>query len=449
MGIGGSGMSGVAGIAHELGYIVDGCDVNTESLYLDPLRSKIKIFQGHSVEHTKDKDILIVSPAIYYKYPPESEIRGFEPTLTWQEFLGKYLHKGYEVVAVSGTHGKSTTTALLAQVFTEAGLDPTVMVGAKVPGFGANYRVGKGTIFVTEADEFYDNFLNYSPETIILNNLEFDHPDYFPEIHNLYSSFVKHILSLRGKKILIVNGDSIGVRKLLRKVDLKRNGISLYMYSTRRKEADFYARIIERSAYGTRFIVSQKGTGQKEPYSIKLYGDHNVSNILGVIAVCSLYSIKQDVVRKILASFEGIGRRLELIGKKNGIFIYDDYAHHPTAIKATLSALRQKHPISRIFAVVEPHSYSRTKSLIKYYVSAFNDAYSVTIAPIFKARDKKDFGMTEGKLAGVIDHARVGAFASFEQIATSLPKELKKKDVVVVLGAGNSSELAMMIKDAI
>lgn len=449
MGIGGSGTSAAAGIAHEFGYIVDGCDLNVDSEYLSPLRGKIEIKKGHSDSHIEPGDILVVSPAVYYKYPPEPELSKSRNSMTWEKFSGTYLQKGKEVIAVSGTHGKSTTTALLGLVFAQS-LDPTVVVGAKVKEWGANFRAGKGNVFITEADEFYDNFLNYSPEVIILNNIELDHPEYFGNYRALNKSFIKHITSLHGKKILIANGDNKLVRKLIRRIKPADFGIKVYFYTIRRRKTeDFGAKIISMTPSGTKFVVFYKSSGKKAEFSTRLLGDFNVANIMGVISLASLYGIEPSEVQKVLDTFTGVGRRMELIGEKSGIYVYDDYAHHPTAIAKTIEAVLQRHPISRVFAVVEPHSYSRVKKLIKGYAMAFGAAYSVIIAPIFKARDSETYGMSEEKLASVIENGRVSSFDSFEKVVSSLNKELKKNDVVLVMGAGKSNSLARMIYNAI
>lgn len=451
MGIGGSGISAAAGVAYKFGYKVDGCDLNTDSEYLTPLKGKIEIKKGHSDSHVNPEDILVVSPAVYYKYPPEPELSKCKNSMTWEKFSGAYLQKGKEVIAVSGTHGKSTTTALVGLVFAQS-FDATVMVGAKVKEWKANFRVGKGNIFITEADEFYDNYLNYSPEVIILNNIELDHPEYFGDYRILNKSFTRHITSLHGKKILIANGDNALVRKLIRRISPAKFGIKVYYYTIRpnkRKNEDFRAKITERAPSLVKFRVFYKSTAKKVEFSTRLSGDFNIANIMGVISLSSLYSIEPSVVQKILDSFTGVGRRMELVGERNGIYVYDDYAHHPTAIAKTIEAVSQKYPSSRVFAVVEPHSYSRAKKLIKGYAKAFGSAYSVSIAPIFQARDSETYGMTEAKLASVIENNHVSFFDSFEKVASSLIKELKKNDVVLVMGAGKSNQLARMIYEAI
>jgi len=451
MGIGGAGMSAVAAYALKKGYQVSGCDQDINSPYISKLKDKIDVKEGHSVKHTKDIDLLVVTPAVYFQRPRSEELYEFDNVMTWQTFLGKYLQKRKKVICVSGTHGKSTTTALLSLVFDKAGKRPNVMVGATIPQWKSNFRFRKSKYFITEADEFYDSFLNYTPEAIVLNNIEYDHPDYFRNRNEVIKSFKKHVMSLKMKRILVANVDSEGVRILLKDIKSKNPELKIYTYSIHNRftKVDMVAKIIERAPEGTRFRVKSEKLKLDEEFFIKLPGDFNVSNALGVIILGLLYSVKLDTIKKVLEKFKGIGRRMELLGTPKGVFVYDDYAHHPTAIRETLKAIRQKHPVSRIYAIIEPHSYSRTHTLIKSYIGIFSEAYIVIIAPIFKARDIQKFDMSEQKLAKVIDHERTVIGTSFDQIATNLAKELKPKDVVLVMGAGKSHELTRKILEAI
>ena len=218
MGIGGSGVSGVAVIAHSQGYEISGCDLQTDTPYLVGLKKLgIKIFVGHNENHIHNSDILAVSPSVFFQNSTQPEVtlaKKVNKLITWQNFVGDYLQRGKKLICIAGTHGKSTTTALAGFLFENAKVDPLVVIGANVDKWGGNARIGKGEIFITESDEFYDNFLNYTPETIVLNNIEFDHPDYFKDETMLLNSFAKHIKSLKGGKTLIFNQDSPGIKKL-------------------------------------------------------------------------------------------------------------------------------------------------------------------------------------------------------------------------------------------
>lgn len=432
-------MSAAAALAKAAGFDVDGCDMNTNTPYIEKLKKEISIHGGHSPQHLKDADLLVVTPAVYFDEPKPDELVEAKKAMTWQAFMGQELQNEKEVICVAGTHGKSTTTAMLSMVFEAAKLDPTVMVGATVHNWGANFRIGKSDKFIVESDEFFDSFLNYSPNVIVLNNIEFDHPDYFKSEEQLVESFTKHINSLVGKKVLIANIDSPRVVSLIKGL----KGIKIITYGLANKKSlangksvDYCAEITAKNESGTAFRL------QGENYELSVSGEYNVSNALGVIAVSKLYGIPVTTIKNTLKTFSGIGRRMEYLGEKDGVKIYDDYAHHPTAIRETLLALRQKHPSQKIFAIIEPHSYSRTKALLDQYKNAFVGADDVIIAPIFKARDTETFGVNEESIVEASGHKTAKTIGSFDEITKYISTNTKPNDVVIVMGAGKSYELS-------
>lgn len=433
MGIGGSGMSGVALTAHEMGFEVSGCDLEDQTPYIEKLKKLgIKIYHGHDPNHLNNVDILCVTPAAFFLNPDHPEfVEGKGKNLmTWQAFLGRILQKDKRVICVAGTHGKSTTTSMLSLLLEAAGLDPSAMVGATLPRWGSNCRVGKSDIFVTESDEFYDNFLNYTPDILILNNIEFDHPDYFKDEKQLFESFKKHLLSLKGEKVLIYNQDSPGVTKLLKLLSSgELSALKLHGYSLKNMN-------IKLTSEASEFEF------ENTLYKIKVAGKHNISNALGVIICGRLLGVQTSVIKKSLLLFEGIGRRMELLGTKNGINVFDDYAHHPTAIKVTFEALRQKFPKSKILAIVEPHTFSRTKALLPLYKNVFDDADEVIIAPIFRSRDKEDFGISGQSIVEISNHKKINYLDSYEEIISYSKQNVKNGDVIIVMGAGNSYKLS-------
>lgn len=397
MGVGGSGMAGVSFLASKMGYEVTGCDLETG---------------GHDINHLKNTDLLVVTPAVFYqsaKHPELVEGQRRKIVITWQEFLGKYLHKGKKVICIAGTHGKSTTTAMVGKLLEDAGFDPLVNLGANYKEWKGGARFGKGDYFVTEADEFFDNFLNYHPEIIILNNIEFDHPDYFKSEEQIFESYKKFIGKLTGEKVLIVNSESEGVQKILKEIDTSK--LKVIKYSLNDKNPDL---------------------------NLKVIGKHNVANALGVIALGKYLKIKENVIIKSLEGFGGIGRRMELISGASGVKVFDDYAHHPTAIKATLNALNEKYPESRIWAVYEAHSYIRTKALLTHYKGVFEGADKVVIGPIFKARDNENFGINEESIKKASEHKDVACFDDNSKMFKYLKDNLKSGDIVLVMGAGKS-----------
>ncbi len=422
MGIGGSGVSGVSILAYKEGFRVSGCDLERETPYLPKVKKYISdIYAGHDIKHLEGVDLVVVSPAVFFQnktHPELVKAQKEKKVLTWQEFLGKYLHKDKKVICVTGTHGKSTTTAMVGKLLEDAGLDPLVSLGAKVEKWGGSTRFGKGKYFVTEADEFFDNFLSYHPEIMIVNNIEFDHPDYFKDEESVLISFGRFVDNLRGEKVLIVNGDDPGVKKLLGRPDL--NKFKLIKYHPEKESLGF---------------------------NLKIPGKHNVANALGVVALGKYLGINDSVIEKSLESFTGTGRRMEFIGDNKGIKIYDDYAHHPTAIAATLEGLREIYPKNKIWAVAEAHGFKRTKALIDKYQGVFDQADMVIIGPIFKARDLETFGMSEKSIAKASKHKNALAFDNLNEMFSHLKKNLVSGDIVLVMGAGKSNLWAQKLSE--
>jgi UDP-N-acetylmuramate--alanine ligase len=459
MGVGGSGMSAVAAIAKHQGYKISGCDLQKDTPYMKNIRDlDIPVFIGHSFKHINNADILAVTPAVLYQNKDHPEIaaaRKNKEIVTWQKVLGKYLHRGKEVICITGTHGKSTTTAMAALLFETAKKDPSVVIGAKVTEWGANYRLGEGKIFITEADEFFDNFLNYNPQVVILNNIELDHPDFFKSEEHVLRSFTKFIKKLKGKKILIVNQDSEGNRKLFDILGREfLSTIKVYGYTFQVNplldvSKSMRARILKIAKNYTTFSVDSSFLKLHNHFRLKIPGEHNVANALGVIILAKLYKIETGVIEKSLSSYSGIGRRLELIGTKRGIKVYDDYAHHPTAVFVTIEALRQQFPKQRIWVIMEPHSYSRTKALLGRYKRAFDHADVVVIGPIFKARDSKTFGVSGQSIVDVAEHGDARYIGDLNEIIKLVKKSVKKEDVIVAMGAGESYKWARKIFSSI
>lgn len=406
MGIGGSGISGVAYLASKMGYEVSGCDLEENTAYAK------HIYKGHNPKHLEGIDFLVVSPAIYYQNKNNPELLEGERrriVMTWEEFLGKYLSKDKKVICVAGTHGKSTTAAMAGKLLYDADMDPSVVVGAKVPQWNGNARFGNGPYLIIEADEFYDNFLNYRPEIIILNNIEFDHPDFFGSIEDVFASFEKFVSKLTGEKVLIYNADSEGVCRLLKNINTKN--IKLIPYSLNTSNIDF---------------------------SLKIPGVYNISNALGVIELGIYLGIDKNVIKESIEDFRGIGRRMELISGESKIKVYDDYAHHPTAIKATLEGLRKEYPKAKILAIDEPHGYKRTRALLPEYKGIFDSVNKVIIGPIFQARDELDKSITPQKVAEASCHKNAVGLGSFDEIIDNWKLENGNYDVVIVMGAGKS-----------
>lgn len=454
MGIGGSGISGVASLALAKGYQVTGCDLVDSGTYTRQLAEKgVTITIGHAKEHLVDQDLLVVSPAVYFtskKNPEFLEATKNKKIMTWQKFLGKYLQDGMEVLCVAGTHGKSTTTGLLASILIDAGLNPSVMIGANVPDWGGNMRNGSSKYFITESDEFFDNFLNFTPNAIILNNIEYEHPDYFKNEKQMYESYVKHVNSLVGKKILIINQDSEGNKHLFKLMQLNnRNDLDIYGYTISGNKLfdvtnSWVVSKITKDNESTSFTFFNKRFNRSKRIKMKLLGNHNVSNAMGTVILAECLKIPGQIIKSSISKFTGVGRRVELLGNLNGALLFDDYAHHPTEIQATISVLRQRYPKNKLWIICEPHSYSRTKAVLSQYKTCFSGADRIIITPIFPARDTNTFSMTSDSIVAVAQGGKynIQALESFDLIVKYLKEKVSRNDIVVVMGAGNSTKLA-------
>lgn len=420
MGIGGSALAGVAILAKKYGFEVSGCDLVKETAYSHTLsKFDIKYLVDHDINHLKDVNILAVSPAVLFTTPMHLEIkeaRKRKILMTWQEFLGRYLQKNKTVIAIAGTHGKSTVTAMVGLMMEEGGLDPTVEVGAIVPQWGATVRFGQSKYFVCEADEFNNNFLNYSPGIIIINNLEMDHPEFFRDFDHFLSSFVKFIQKLKKPKILIVNKEDKGVQKLLIKM-------RLWLDKEKVKVVDFY---------------------RGEIFNLQVSGTHNELNARAAMACGKELKIDPKKIKKALESFKGISRRFELIGERKGIKVYDDYAVHPTAVEATLKAARQKYPKQKIWAVFEPHQYSRLRLFLNDFAKSLRLADQIIITAIYPGREKIDPSIKAENLVKKIGR-KAEHLKDFKETIEKISQQAKQDDIIIVLGAGKSYLLSKMI----
>lgn len=407
IGIGGIGISSLAKMAISRGIEVSGVNDEESPKTLNSLReagatiSFQKDFQGLPAQAgLPEADMYVYSDAWLYRGPEiiESARKTGKPVMNYAEALGEFA-KGYKVIAVSGTHGKTTTTAMLAEILVDAGLDPTVIVGSFVKKFGSNFRkglpaqAGKSSYLVVEADEYNRHFLSLNPFITVVLNIERDHLDCFKDLADINSAFDK-LISQSENKI----------------VD--------------------YAKYLE-----------------KVP-KLSVPGVHNRMNAAAALAVSDILNIKEEVARKSLEGFSGTWRRLEKIGEtKEGTIIYDDYAHHPTEIKASLEGLRELYPkgSKKITVLFQPHLYSRTKALFDDFTKSFKEVDQILILPIYFAREAKDESISSEKLAEAImkegDNARVFPdFGSAEKAVLAL--NLSKNDVFVTMGAGEAYKVA-------
>jgi UDP-N-acetylmuramate--alanine ligase len=395
IGIGGIGISALAKMALSRGMEVSGVNDDESPKTLDPLiQAGVTIFYKNNFDKLPEADLYIYSDAWINRGPEilEEAKKTGKQVLSYFEALGIFA-KEYKVIAIAGTHGKTTTTAMVAEIMTEAGLDPTVIIGSFIKKFDSNFRKGNGEYLVVEADEYNRHFLNFNPFITLVTNIEADHLDCYKDLADIQKAFDK-LLSQSENKITEYKKYLAEVPKLL------------------------------------------------------IPGEHNRMNAAAALAVADILNIKEEIAQKSLAQFSGTWRRLEKRGEtKEGIIIYDDYAHHPTEIKASLEALRELYPVGekKITVVFQPHLYSRTKALFNDFAKSFKGADNIFLLPIFFAREDKDDSISSEKLASAIVLAgdRAKAFPSFES-AESFIKELNlgENDIFVTMGAGEAYRVA-------
>lgn len=420
MGIGGSGCQGAAGIALSLGYSVSGCDQNLDRENLVSDLKNLPIHPSHSPAHLENIDLLIFSPAVLAFGSQNREVKEARkrkiPTLTWQEFVGLYLQKDKFVLAVSGTHGKSSTSGFLGFILEKGGFDPTVLLGAKVLDWGKNFRVGKGKYFVIEADEFNNNFFNYKPDIAVILSLEFDHPEFFKDFEQILESFEKFILASAKKTVVVGNVGDNGVAKLIKIISPKVSSLITF-------------------------------DNPDPQIKINLPGSHQLLNATAAFLVASILGISREEILKALNEFKGLERRLELVRIYKGAKIYDDYAHHPTEIEKTIEAAEELYPKNRLIGIFQPHMFSRTKALLPDFVRVLKNSSfdKIVISDIFAAREKNPDGVKSPDLVEAIGDKRVEYMGDLKKVALFLRKFLKKGDVCINMGAGDINKLAKLI----
>jgi UDP-N-acetylmuramate--alanine ligase len=446
IGIAGSGAAGTAVLLQAAGSMVDGCDLDAPSPYTPALDAAgIRYAVGHDPAHLAGVDRVAITPALR-AVPGHVELRAAEeagiPVITWQGLLGELMvSQGRLGLAVAGTHGKSTTTALLGHLLSVAGLDPTVEVGAFVPAWGASVRVGEGAPLLVEADEFGDNFLNYRPAAAIITTIEMDHPDYFADRAAVLDSFERFVLGMLpdarlGGRLLLAVGEDPGVEELLARLPDWEGRVLRYG-----PKGTVAATDVRLEAWGTSFRLFEHS------FEMGLAGEHNVLNATAALALARELGAGLDALADGLRTFAGAGRRMELIADTAGVTVYDDYGHHPTEVRATLAAARQKIGARRLWAVFEPHMYSRTALLFDEFARAFGDADEVMIVDIFPSRDSEEAlqATSAEALADAVERiSAVPTIAVGDVDATTdyLVDHVADGDAVLVMGAGKSYRIA-------
>ena len=442
IGIGGISMSGIAEILHELGAIITGSDMQ-ESKTITNLKNKgVEIVIGENPDLINNADIVVYTAAISEDNSELKRAKELNKELYERaKFLG-IITKNYEhVLCISGTHGKSTTTGMIASCFLEDDKNPTIQLGAFLPKINSNYYVGDKKYFIMEACEYVDSFLSFFPTSEIILNIDDDHLDYFKNMDNVKSSFTKYINLLPENGNLIINNDDENVKSL----NLPNN-INILSYGIQ-NEANVKAQNISYDEFGhPEFDIYFN----KELYlhvKLNVLGNHNIYNALATTCMCIMHNVSKDANIKGLEEYKGVERRFEFIGTyKDNILVYDDYAHHPTEINATLNSAKSI-KCNKNWAVFQSHTYSRTKEHLEEFASVLKNFDNIIIAPIYPAREINIFNIKEDDIVNLIKpfNKNVCYIDSFDKIVDYLKDNLKDNDLVITVGAGPVNEVGLKL----
>ncbi len=432
IGIGGSGMSGIAEVLLNLGYEVSGSDLAMSATVkrLGGLGAAIAI--GHGRENLGEADVVVKSTAVTADNPEvvAARERGI-PVIPRAEMLAE-LMRLRTGIAVAGTHGKTTTTSLLATIFTEAGFDPTVIIGGRLNAYGAGARLGQGEYLIAEADESDGSFLCLSPIASVVTNVDADHLDHYADLAAIDDAFVEFLNRIPFYGVDVVCLDDPGVARLLPRVN---RPVVTYGFG---EKARLRGHLIETGAK-SRFTVSLDGRDLGE-MRLNHPGRHNVLNALGAIGVALEAGIAVPVIAGALARFGGVGRRFEHKGERNGVMVIDDYGHHPAEIRATLATVKSVHPDRRLVIAFQPHRFSRTKALFGEFCTCFGAADVLLLTEIYPASEAPIPGVSGESLAqGIrqVSKTDVSYYRDFAAMEEALPGILRPGDVFVTLGAGS------------
>ena len=444
IGIGGISMSGIAEILVNWGFNVSGSD-RTDSEILHTLeKAGVKIFIGHKAQNVEGSDCVVFTAAINRDNPELIYAKELGiPVIERSDFLGELTRCYQNTIAISGTHGKTTTTSLVSLCFMEAQMDPSIQVGAIIKELNGNYRVGNSENFIIEACEYVESFLKFTPKSEIILNIDNDHLDYYKNIENVKKAFIKYVKLLPQDGHLIINADDSNCLDL--PVYSKASAIK---YGIENDDVDFLAKNIIFNIDGfPEFDVYKLGEFYGH-FELSIPGKHNVLNALACIALCDTYGINKSYIQTAFKKFSGANRRFEFKGTVNGAKVYDDYGHHPTEVLATAKALNNK-KYNKSWVVFQPHTYSRTFNLLDDFAHALLSFDNIIVTDIYAARETNTYNISSKDLADAI--IKLGKDAkyipSLDDCASFLKNNVKENDIVLTLGAGTVTNIGPMIVD--
>lgn len=452
VGIGGAGISAIARVLLGRGFVVSGSDAQLNELTAALQQQGATIYAGHAAAHIAGAQALVISSAVPPDNPEVAAARAAGvPVLKRANFLGHLMQETIGI-AVAGSHGKTTTTGMIAQILIHSEMDPTVIVGGVLPSLDSNGRYGEGDYFVIEADEYDHMFLGLRPEVAVITNLEHDHPDIFPTLEAYEDAFRRFVSLLPDEGHLVVCRDDPGVRHFLAGLDLTRVELTTYGIAdddSKEPPPDYQALDLRPNALGgVDFLVETDGQviGLAR---LRLPGVHNVLNALAAIAVTQDLGVDFVFIQRALAEFGGVSRRFQIVGEAGGVTIIDDYAHHPTEIRATLAAARQRYPGRRVWAIWQPHTYSRTRLLLHDFAASFADADRVVALDIYRSRETDTLGVSTKTVLAAMQHPQAVHVPEKREAAAYVLDRIRPDDVVLTLGAGDGNVVGRWILEGL
>ncbi|WP_125154242.1 UDP-N-acetylmuramate--L-alanine ligase [Clostridium rectalis] len=439
IGIGGISMSGLAEILLEKGYKVSGSDMNESNTTNKLTKMGAEIFIGHNKNNIKDPSLVVYTAAISKDNPElikalDSKI----PTMDRAEFLGQ-LMKGHKFnIAISGTHGKTTTTSMMSHISIKSDLDPTILVGGQLDIIDGNVRTGQSEYFITEACEYKASFLKFFPYIGVILNIDADHLDYYKDIEDIQNTFSKFVQLIPEHGYLVANLDD---EKMGKVIDSAKCNVLTYGIN----KGDIKATNIKFNDKGCASFDVLRNSNKLFSVNLNVPGTHNILNSLASICTSLILNVSSEFIIEGLESFYGTHRRFELKGVKNGVTVIDDYAHHPTEIEATLNAV-QNYPHKKIFCVFQPHTYSRTISLFNEFTQCFHGIDELILADIYAAREKDTGVVSSTSLGDKIRKYNIKCLNihSFEDIVDYIEENMSSGDVLLTVGAGDVYKIGEM-----
>jgi UDP-N-acetylmuramate--alanine ligase len=434
VGIGGIGMSGIAEVLTNLGYRVTGTDLSESETTRRLIGLGATVYRGHSPAHLTDADVVVTSSAVGRDNPEVVAARQRKiPVIPRAEMLAE-LMRLKQGIAIAGSHGKTTTTSLVAAILHTAGIDPTVVIGGKVNSFASNARLGQGDVLLAEADESDGSFLYLTPTFAVVTNIDYEHLDHYGSLDDLLQAFIGFANRVPFYGAAVVCLDDPNVARVLPSLSKRTT-----TYAIERTDADYVATQIEYEGPLTRFRVLTRGE-DRGSFVLNMPGIHNVQNALASIAIADEYNIPTDAIRRALEEFEGVQRRFTVRGEVHDVMVVDDYGHHPTEIRATLRGARTSWAGRRVVAVVQPHRFTRLRDNFDGFATCMEDADVVVVTDVYPAGEKPLPGITASRLVERMRElgttTEVLLVPALEDLPVRLAELSRPGDLVITLGAG-------------